>query len=181
VFPPLVQGDGDGLCGIYAAINAVDPLIGSVLSEDSAQASRLISWLIQMFPSREFHGAFLQGLRTDQMKSVLSLVSTYVLNTYSLKIRVSQPWARSTRRLLEFDDFWDDLSFRLTDPNTSAVIGLSKPPHWTACVDADSNTLHLRDSDGMLDIPFASCGYKQDNTEYAIAPRTCFILRLTTP
>lgn len=145
----ILQGAYDGLCGIYAALNAANHLLRL---NDKDRAGLFEKMVRLLSKSENFARTILKGIDADQMKDLLKLVCAYAKKNFSKKILVES---------ITTDDnnsagMWRNFSEFLNDGdeyNRIILIGLdNKYEHWTCVNRMTRAELQLIDSSRMKTI-----------------------------
>lgn len=148
--PPARQGTFDGLCGVYAIINAVD------LLEPRTRRSHFHSDLFVQLTHGLRAAALLASMDYGVTPTELARAAKFALDwlaiTYDIHLEVSEPFLR--RRFARVRPFVRALGEYVDSPRSVAVISLRLPgrSHWTVVREVDGYTLRLRDSAGHGDL-----------------------------
>lgn len=161
---PLRQGDQDGLCGIYAIINALTLVIPKQMTKRAQE--RLFKTLAMACDAWPF--VLWNGTTTDQVKTMLRAAQAEHDFTWG------QAFART--KFVTFDDFAAALEDHVSE-RAVAIISIERPSaHWSVVKDVTPRALLLQDSSGLRTIPIQQCGFKGANTAYEFSPRQTFLL-----
>ena len=135
---PFQQGDLDGLCGLYATINAAK-LIGKRISTDAGSKVLLDAALTINKKTIEF---ITDGTTTLDITRILR---DTICDEFA--IRRSKPF--HSRSNVSLDEFWETLCIFLhSKPSRAAIIVIenSRYSHWTVVKEITSKRLILFDS-----------------------------------
>ena len=138
---PYRQGSLDGLCGIYAIINA----IGLVVGDDAFDPTELFRVLIRRAKGR-IGSVIVDGMNQHDFEPYLKGACAY-LTTCNLKISYSKP----SDTTVPLRDLWAAIDAHLGGtPQRSVVLGMvGACEHWTCVRRIDAERLHLLDSGDM--------------------------------
>lgn len=135
------QGDLDGLCGVYALINAVE----IISPRPEAHVETLMKACIHALYIR--NGTpffFLQGIGLHEMIHLLRMV---VRPNFS--IRYKRPFARNAG--VSLTAYWDACRVFLDEDGRTVITVLASNniQHWTVVAAMSDRCLFLMDSDGL--------------------------------
>ena len=156
---PYRQGDLDGLCGIYAIVNAMrmlHPRLGR------AGAEALFAALVQTPPlSRQRNGptAICMGTSMRELRHLIDAARRHLRDCHGTAIHCEciGKISRQRGRLHPVPWLWSALTRQLA-LGAVAIVGLgAKHNHWTVVIDVTSRTLWLADSGGMQAIRRSAC------------------------
>lgn len=157
----LRQGDLDGLCGIYAIINAYRAVCPAI-DEASSRAlfKRLINRLSQCVSPARYVASVHTGLTTSALKCLLAVASAFVTRRHGVQIKASPLTGRGglmPRKRWSLGQFWNVLG-RHFDAGSVAILGLGGHyRHWTVAVRCTPHQLNLLDSDGLTGLRRRQC------------------------
>lgn len=163
---PIWQGEMDGLCGLYAAINACNQLMR--LNDD--QKEELFATGIDYLDEKKgrLKNTILEGMSQTRLQGVLKRFRDYAKSLDKTLI---------TRKIAEdannITGLWTLLKkhFSLDSEQRVAIVGLSGYfNHWTCVVKISEKTIHLCDSDGMQRIykSVCTCGELRAKKRYSL-------------
>ena len=164
------QGTLDGLCGVYAIINALD-LVGV----DPPRGSRLYRDLFKEIT----HGlravallaAMQDGIHVDDLAAAATLAFGWLHAVHGYQLEIGQPLR--DRRLRSTRSFLAALRGYLREPETAVIISYERGwyAHWTVVRKVASTELLLRDSGGLgtlqlsdFDHPGCRCAFRMVDT-----------------
>ena len=167
------QGDLDGLCGVYAVVNALQYLFG--LKEDHCRT--LFATLIKALhrSRRRPHHPILWGMSFATLKRLIEAAQTCKVldgaQTFQARpLRLSRD-QRNLPRL------WSGLSQELT-PTCVAVIGITgAADHWCVVYRVTAKTLWLLDSSGQTRIYRSRCTVRSTRTRYCLEAREILLIK----
>ena len=148
--PPARQGTFDGLCGVYAIINAVD------LLEPRPRRSHFHTDLFVQLTHGLGAAALLAsmdyGVTPTELARAAKFAFEWLAITYDVRLEISEPFMG--RRFTRTPPFVRALRQYVDPPRSVAVISLQRPgrSHWTAVRAMDGQTIRLRDSSGIADL-----------------------------
>ncbi len=135
---PYCQGDLDGLCGLYAIINApeIDEDIASALFGHLARD-------IQMHGLREPMPIIAYGICSTSLRLLLQRALRYVRKNLGIEIELTE--FAMARRNLELRRLWRFLSQQLDGEHVVILMTHGASHHWTVGYAATETTLRLLD------------------------------------
>ena len=138
---PYAQGELDGLCGVYAIVNAVENTVAGWKKED---ANGLFNHLVTRLSGQgRLHTAMADGIGVRELCRLIDHAGVYLADEYglSLKRRIA------FNRRVPLSSYWQRIQEHLQGRGHTAIIGLwGKHEHWS-CVDSMSgHKVHLLDS-----------------------------------
>ena len=146
------QGNLDGLCGIYAIVNAVDAISGRDEFDREEQAE-LFSELVRCEFERLENIKFVSdGIYLVGMKRLVKRAESYLeqKKVLGVKCKAGLPGTGQGKNI---GHFWDEIEKLLaSDVPTAVVVGYNESDgtgHWTCVAKATGKTLMLRDSCGL--------------------------------
>lgn len=151
---PYQQGQLDGLCGVYALVNAVDYLCGPLSTKEAQQLFFAILKHLEDKPPLARRCC--DGLVINDLAGVLNSVvcKHYPIKRYKPFHR--QPGIDKTRYLQSLQTF-------LHQPNTLVLLALEGYySHWTLIHRITDKTLRTYDSSGMRYVLKSSCSMVSD-------------------
>ena len=171
---PYRQGDLDGLCGVYSAVNAVRFLCPEV---DGTTASWLFEALMQALPKVEADPAttVTSGVGRRQLAHLLKRAIGHVGDEMDIRLTATRlpDRLRQTRSL---DELWVWLGRRVS-PKCVAVLGLGgRYSHWTVTVEVTPSQIRLFDSGTMGVLRRRSCTVGKAVKRTAISPVHVFLI-----
>lgn len=138
------QGDLDGLCGLYAIVNAIE--LTGVVGPKSVFHRRLFKRMLEGLPERELHRAMTHGLSHHQLIKVGSHAFKSLRRRYGVGFQIEGAVAEWSP-----DDFAGYLAYldRLSkQPRTAVIINVVMPrvDHWSVLKGIGLASIELRDS-----------------------------------
>lgn len=145
------QGSADGLCGMYAIVNALTmacgiedyPKASRRKSEDTDQVSwRILQRACLALPKEKWPEFLWNGTNFAQLKT---MINACVEPVAADGVYVEYPFDKKEPRTIE--DFWNRMSEFWEDENIRcAIIGINNPfPHWTA-IGLEGRRVYVLDS-----------------------------------
>jgi hypothetical protein len=169
---PYRQGRLDGLCGVYALINALR-LLCPRLDEDACE--RVFCALIRArarrtaSPLTVIHG----GLSRRELLSLIGLWQRFAVREFGITLTVS----RLTVPEPTLRGIWRGLG-RALDGKSVAILGLNGVErHWTVAYAATPWTLRVTDSSGLRAIFRSQCTAGRTSLRYRLRPSEVLIVR----
>jgi len=182
---PYLQGALDGLCGLYALINA-SRLADPALMDDQEECQRVFHLALRWLSRKHSKNAFHAILDTGTVFNTLRQLHRRVFQDKWPEITLHQPFVRSmplenarggTR------EFWSRMR-ELAEPNQGQglFIGIGGIiDHWSVVLKITNTRIFLFDSGGYNDLPLNRCGpYEENGVEYVIGPGYVLLLKKDT-
>jgi hypothetical protein len=169
---PWLQGQFDGLCGLYALLNAVRCLDPSF---DEHAATDMFAELTRRHRS-EVSEAVGEGLGYETLCDIAETLRTLLAPRVRLKL--TRPFVDET-----FDDareYLHALRPMLRKGGCVAIVGLGSPlDHWTVITSVGRSTLRLADSRGHARLPRANLSLNAGAETILVEPQETFLVALT--
>ncbi|MDE2362816.1 MAG: hypothetical protein KGM42_09060 [Hyphomicrobiales bacterium] len=125
---PFRQGHLDGLCGLYAIVNALDLLRDGGLTHSEDEAHRIMRALVEAVPER-FPRAIWDGTKVQHIRRMLDAADRFARKRYKFGLDWSEPFLK--RDFRRPADYLAALRAQLGDGGL-AIVGLAPPwDHWT--------------------------------------------------
>lgn len=142
------QGSLDGLCGVYAMINAVNLMFKNINSNE------LFDWIIHSIDKKHLSRVLTDGISSNKeyIKFVIKPTIKYFLNK-NTKINYS-----SLSECANIDDYWSAIKKHQTNNGSgSVIVGIMGSHHHITCIrKITDKTIFLYDSDGIDSLDKAS-------------------------
>jgi hypothetical protein len=184
---PYRQGQLDGLCGIYAIINAIRTVLANRMA-DFCDADWQELFRALLIAADEEIGATTAagcGLEPKSLRYILRAAVRHMADEHDLALIVDRVLRRKDRPTLQ--DLLPRLADLVRQPNTAILLTLSGHlDHWTVVGEVGRNTLELFDSSGFARVAIANCRMLYEwpcapgKREHIINPRAVFSVRLAT-
>jgi hypothetical protein len=180
---PWSQGDDNGLCGLYANINAVRwlwPEMRQRNARDEEKVAQLLPYLIrERLSARQFQSLYLDG---DELPLISQITRWTIewLRKQHRDARLSLPFSSASPS--DKQEYWAALLPLIRPKAVVAIIGFNEPyPHWTVATNkTGSYSVRLFDSDAFrsLDMRRTIIG-KTDGNTWEIDPTAVIIVERT--
>src|SRR3954447_26401947 len=172
---PYRQGRLDGLCGVYALINALR-LLCPRLDEDTCE--RVFCALIRARARQKCSplAVISGGLSRRELMQLIGPWQRFAAREFGItltinRLKVSQPTLRG---------IWRGLG-RALDGTSVAIVGLDGAErHWTVAHAATERTLRVADSPGLRAIFRSQCTVSRTSVRYRLRPSAVLIIRRET-
>lgn len=168
---PYRQGQLDGLCGVYALINAVDVLCGPL---NKRQAQALFLDILSFLESRgSLAERCVHGVAIHDIAAILKHV---ICSRYPI-VR-SKPFHRCKR--VDLALYLQSLTAFLAHPRTVAFVAIEGHyNHWTLVSNVTDKSIVLHDSDQMHFLLRSSCSmqHAQDQKRHWLLPTHTYLLK----
>jgi hypothetical protein len=171
------QGDFDGLCGLYALINALD-LAGFKRSRSTIH-QRMFMALTDALPCRKLRAAMTTiGLDGKDLVDAAHTAFPEFRKTLGGDIKVSRPFKRKS--FASDPLFLDALAALVAQPGSAVIINMSTPSyrHWTVVNAIGPSKIELRNSSTLTALPRDRYTIKRGR--YRISPHETLLVVLTT-
>lgn len=143
---PFRQGELDGLCGVYAVINATRLLCPEL---DHADVAALFRRLIRTLSRRRIRlpDAVALGLDIRTVRALAFAACEYINDELDIRLKTRRP--HKTSHACRMHRFWRTLQAELGKGNV-VIVGLSGHlAHWTVAYRMTDKSMRLADSDGL--------------------------------
>ena len=167
------QGSLDGLCGVYAIINAVDLIIG--FERHSSVPKELFAQLTCGLGAASILTSTTDGLSVVELEQAASLAFGWLSDMHGEALVLERPfelWPPA-----DMASYLSRLGKLISSPETAAIVRFKNPEidHWSVVTKIDGSTLRLRDSDGLRGLDVA--GYRLDDSPSCIRPDQTLVIR----
>jgi hypothetical protein len=153
---PFRQGGLDGLCGIYAIVNALRLVVGNDPRISRKEYGTLFELLVVRAQAlRPDSNPSVDGIDTPQLNQLINDTVDYCEEEFDIEIKVSRPLLGGPRPMT-----WqaiDRLRGELDQPATALIIGFGGLDHWTAIKAITDQTFILHDSSGRKHLAVRRC------------------------
>ena len=172
---PFHQGELDGLCGVYAVINAVRALCPELTADDAAWIfGSLISVLAKA--GTDAVEATTYGIERAEVGRLLRWTRAHVLDEYGVGLTVRR-LPRPLRHQVGLATLWQALARAIT-PSSVAVLGLAgRQSHWTVAIGVTPRQIRLFDSCKMRVLHRRHCRAGRANLRNGISAPCVFIIK----
>lgn len=169
---PARQGDFDGLCGLYALINALD-LAGGRRPRSPAHR-RLFVGLAEALPGGKLRRAIDSGLNGRDLIKAATLAFPAFKKWLGGSVSVSRPFRKATFKTNE--EFVEAMADIMMSGRSALVLNISTPTynHWTVAASITPQAIILRDSGALKELRLAR--YTVRRGEYRIRPRETLLV-----
>lgn len=150
-----MQGNLDGLCGVYSVVNASLHLSRRRLNQD--QVKQLFRKLCsQLGRDRRLEDTLFDGMNFRTLGKLITTAATYLNEEGCGHLRRKIAFASAPSGLAEF---WDAVTDHIEKHGPGSVIlGMSgKHDHWTCVGSIGENRISLVDSDGRHHLSRKNC------------------------
>jgi hypothetical protein len=187
---PLVQGELDGLCGLYSIINSLTWGLYSLQISGhrprhqcsplgQRETEQLFLSLITRLTRRHGTRSVVSGIHSLELARLLRHSAAWLSAKRDLRLTFMRPFYR--RRRVTIGQVCQVLSNHLAGAGTATIIGLEWPSrHWTVVIGVTTTRLALLDSSGD---PYLSLRRRPRNSERQrrlLRPGEVFLLKICT-
>jgi hypothetical protein len=181
---PWSQGDDNGLCGLFATVNAVRwlwPELRKKDEQDEEAVAALPTHLVQdRLTPKQFQALYLEGDELPLMSQLLHWTVDW-LGGKGLDARLTFPFQKAPP--LHKTSYWAQLLPLIEPRNAAAVVGFDDPyPHWTVATNKSGPfSVRLFDSDVFttVDTRRTIIG-KTDGTAWELDPTAVIMMERVT-
>ncbi len=184
VLPPFRQGQLDGLCGIYAIINAARLVLGQ-----TAATLNINDWYslfgTLMYSADDHYGAAnaaASGIGTKAFRKVLKSAVRHFHEEHGMRLYAGTLLPRRQRPT--FLEFLDALRDTLAEPNRTVIVEIKGAlSHWTVVRAISETSFQLFDSSGYDRLSIANCRLPHEakseaRRDYIFPSKSAFVLGL---
>ena len=176
---PYCQGDLDGLCGLYAIVNALCALCPEI---DEDMAFGLFGHLarhIQMQRIKEPLPIIAYGVGSTSLRLLLERAMRFVRKNLGVEIELTQ--LAMGRRNLDLRKLWQLLAKELDGEQVAILQIRGASQHWTVAYAATETTLRLIDSNERKVLVRSRCTLNETRSRFRLSPSDMFFLGRVTP
>jgi hypothetical protein len=155
---PYEQGDFDGLCGIYAIINAARLAIGTTRPDLDEEAWQNLFYALLQAADQSVGvaNAAMAGIGTKRIRELLGFASSYLADEHGVRLRHQRAIKRRTRPSLKA--LMPELADWTAVPGSAVLIGFDGHlNHWTVLRRVTASSLVLFDSSGHSRVSIGCC------------------------
>jgi len=172
----LVQGSLDGLCGLYAVVNAVRSISAKRLT--GLQEAELFRVLVARLSLEGLlEAAICDGIAVPLMGQLIDSASSFLLHTEDRRLSKKLATCETPQSL---GAFWDVLSSHIEEFGPgSVVLALGgRYDHWTCVATMRQRTIGLIDGKGFLRLNRKDCTLSAMETDrpYRLLPSNTYLL-----
>lgn len=148
---PYSQGDLDGLCGLYAAVNAFRHALD--WSQHHHSDEDLFQVVAKAVPKAEYPEVLWEGMTIDRLLRVCRKARGYLASDWDCEVRIDRPFLGVEYANLQ--SYLDDLKPLLEPGRSCAILQVAWAKsegghaHWTALDRITKDDLYLIDSGKM--------------------------------
>lgn len=169
---PARQGDFDGLCGIYALVNALDLAGGK--RPRSPVHRRLFVALAEALPGGKLRTAIDTGLDGRDLVKAAALAFPAFKKSLGGSVSVIRPFRKATFKTNE--EFVEAIADIMASGRSALILNVSTPAydHWTVAASITSEAITLRDSGALKELRLAR--YTVRRGDYRIRPKETLLV-----
>lgn len=169
------QGTFDGLCGVYAILNALDPV--GVTGPRTHLHRDLFRNIVKSTPPKTLANGVNHGLETEQLLAAARLGLRWLRRTHDIDLRIS----RWRHRPIDKADFIKALKALSSRPGHAVILCFAKPglQHWSVVEKIDPHAIRLRDSGGLTHLEIDR--YELERGRYRLIPEDTIVIRCLKP
>lgn len=177
-FKASAQGSLDGLCGIYAIINACNVMLGGGLDRDH-QISLFCKLTSLLDDGRPIGEVVHDGIGFRKLGELIDVASRTLTHDHGVCIERKVAWKANKGNL---SAFWNDLQQHVnTDEQRVALLGVEgKHSHWTVARKVSEASITLADSDNLKRFNRSDCHLRPGKKPHQLQPTQTFFLRCVT-
>jgi len=175
--PAYRQGQLDGLCGVYAIINAVQRLLGK--SRVDGVTDDLFKAVARAIPRKDHPTLLYHGLRRKTVARIARAAARYLNKSLGTDVAVCQPFRHRTFRNIKA--FLSELDTIHMTPSATFILRVDwagrQGGHWTVLKQIKSDRLVLLDSIGQRQISRHALSLRSER-KHRITPRDAIQFQL---
>lgn len=175
--PPWLQGQLDGLCGLYAAINALAYVLAPVVTVDRRWAARLFKHgLAHIAEHVPLTTAVRDGIDPEPWVALVTHLSEHVAAKLDVPIIVTLPFAGNAK---VGRDEWLDVARTTLDAGDALLLLLAgEHRHYTMAARLTPRLLGLHDSSGLQHLQLSATGMGSSKRRHRIRAEWTIVLTL---
>ncbi|MFZ5675703.1 MAG: hypothetical protein ACOZAM_22320 [Pseudomonadota bacterium] len=181
---PYKQGELDGLCGVYAVVNALRLSLRHLGRFKPHVFSNVFEELVAEIDRLQGYGnASVNGITTPRITQLLKLAIEFIEADFDLRLEVARPLLN--RKQYSMRQAIKCLRRELERPGTSLLLGLDgEYGHWTVAHRITQTSILLHDSAGYRRVAIRACRLRHETRQSAkrlhvIGAGSAFIVRAT--
>ena len=152
-----LQGNFDGLCGIYSTINAFNQMFRM----DGEVKKGLFKTIIKHLGEKKTYDIILNGCNTFRLKKyIIASAVEYIENLSNVKITIDHKLAKSANDIASLKKILFQ-NFSNQENPCAVILGYNNEQigenHWTCCIDVSDKRLKLSDSVYRKHIEWSKC------------------------
>ncbi len=154
-----IQGNLDGLCGVYAVVNAIRNLAPTRLnSEEERELFRQL--IVKLGEERRLEDALCNGMTVQPLGRLIDSASEFLQTNRGHRLSRQLAFRQAPEGLKLF---WETTSAHLDDNGPGSVIlGLGGMyDHWTCIGTMSESSITLIDSDGIRRLNRKNCAISE--------------------
>lgn len=169
---PARQGDFDGLCGLYALINALD-LVGCKRGRSPIHRKIFVE-LAEALPTRKLRGAIDDGLHGRDLVEAAALAFPAFKKLLGGSVSVIRPFRKA--RFKTNEEFVEAVADIMASGRSALILNVSTPAydHWTVAASITPEAITLRDSGALKELRLAR--YTVRRGDYRIRPKETLLV-----
>ena len=178
---PLQQGRLDGLCGVYAIVNAVRLIADAQSRLTLAMSQDLFGTLIDILADDgKLQKAMTDGVPPKRLRKLAAAACEWVDSELGLSTAVDRPFAG--HRSLIFAEAATDMRAEFAGGQARAAYIIGTVDHWTVIRSVSASQVRLFDSAGMGHWTMARCRFRREParpypTEHVIEKKAVLRIR----
>lgn len=175
--PPWRQGQLDGLCGLYATINALAYVLAPVITVDRRWAARLFKHGLAHIAERvPLSTAVRDGIDPEPWVALVTHLTEYLAAKLDVPIIVTLPFAGNAK---VGRDEWLDLARTTLDAGDALLLLLAgEHRHYTMAARLTPRLLGLHDSSGLQHLQLSATGMGSSKRRHRIQAEWTIVLAL---
>lgn len=146
---PFQQGDLDGLCGIYALVNALHELLEIDLPEEFTED--IFQIVAGAIPRREYPDVLWQGMDVDRVERLARASVRHIARRSGIEIEVTRPFAG--KKVQKLTAYLEKLAEIEAESFARFIVAIEQRDvgygHWSVLKKIGSKTLTFADSSDL--------------------------------
>lgn len=172
----LKQGDLDGLCGMYAVVNALNHLLS--IKPPPGFNEEMFEVVARSVPRREYPEVLWEGMDVETLTRIARRATRHFEAEYEVRITVERPFAR--RRFRDRHAYFDAVSSYWDKQYSTFIVFIDWPKsvghaHWSVLKTIEDQRICLVDSGGQHALPTARMGVNGDRGTRLHPPSTLML------
>ncbi len=173
--PPWRQGQLDGLCGLYAAINALAYVLAPVVTVDRRWAARLFKHgLAHIAEHVPLTTAVRDGIDPEPWVALVSHLAEHVAAKLDVSIIVTLPFADNAK--VGRDEWLDAARSTLEAGDALLLLLAGEHRHYTMAAQLTPRLLGLHDSSGLQHLQLSATGMGASKRRHRIQAEWTIVL-----
>lgn len=170
---PAKQGQFDGLCGIYAIVNAIE--MTGLTGPRSELHRKLFTRMALDLPTDKLRSAIEYGLEANDLMRVARRSFRWMRHKHEIDLRIMRPYPDTVFDSCDF--YLEVLRLWTEEPRTAVIVSVAMPgiSHWTVVRRVRQTSMTVRDSGRLTELPLSR--FALTRSRYRFEPSDTLIIR----